>query len=400
MDFRRGVDAREQQLLQLSRLDARHRLLLRDEALFHHVDRDVHRGLAGALGGAGLQHVQLAALDRELEVLHVLVVLLQLPRVALELRVDLRHVALQRADRLGVAHARDDVLALRIGQVVAVQLPCAGDGVAREGDARAGGVAHVAEHHHLHVYRGAEVVRDALEAAVGLGAVGVPRLEHGVDRLAQLLDGVRGELVPRLFLIYGEESGHQQAQVLGLQLGVGLDPRLLLRLLKRVLELVAVDSLHGLPEHLDEAAPGVESEPLVLRQRREALHGLFVQAEVEDCVHHPGHGELGTRTHADQQGVFGVAELLLRLALEDLEVGEHLLPQALREFAARSVVSAAGLGRDGEARRHGHTRTRHLRGARALASEEVAHFGRAFGELVHPFTGLGHGDVIFPWIDG
>ena len=43
-----------------------------------------------ALAGAGLEHVELAALDGELEVLHVAVVLLEHLRVAEELLVDLR----------------------------------------------------------------------------------------------------------------------------------------------------------------------------------------------------------------------------------------------------------------------------------------------------------------------
>ena len=42
-----------------------------DHALLDHVDGDAHRGQAGALAGAGLEHVELAVLDRELHVLHV-----------------------------------------------------------------------------------------------------------------------------------------------------------------------------------------------------------------------------------------------------------------------------------------------------------------------------------------
>jgi hypothetical protein len=47
-------------------------------------------------------------------------VLFELAGIADELRVDLGQPALQRLDRLGVAHARDHVLALRVGEVVAV----------------------------------------------------------------------------------------------------------------------------------------------------------------------------------------------------------------------------------------------------------------------------------------
>ena len=45
-----------------------------DHAFVGHIDRDLERGRGGALAGAGLQHVELVLLDRELDVLHVAVV--------------------------------------------------------------------------------------------------------------------------------------------------------------------------------------------------------------------------------------------------------------------------------------------------------------------------------------
>ena len=71
------IDGRMQQLVERSGIDARDRLLLRDQPFLGHLDRDAQRGLGGALAGARLQHPELAALDGELEVLHVAVVLLQ-----------------------------------------------------------------------------------------------------------------------------------------------------------------------------------------------------------------------------------------------------------------------------------------------------------------------------------
>ena len=47
-------------------------------------------------------------------------------------------------------------------------------------------VVAVAEHHRLHVHRGAEVVADALAHAVGDGAGAVPAPEHRLDGAAQL----------------------------------------------------------------------------------------------------------------------------------------------------------------------------------------------------------------------
>ena len=163
-----------QQLVDLRGLDPLHRLVLRDQLLVDHVDRDFDRRLGGALRGPRLQHPQLALLDGELEVLHIAVVLLQPLGVRFKLFVDIRKLLLQGCDRLWGADPCDHVLALGVRQVIAVEDFLAGVGVAREGDAGAGIVAHVAEDHGLDVDGGAQVVRDLIEVTVVRGPLVVP----------------------------------------------------------------------------------------------------------------------------------------------------------------------------------------------------------------------------------
>jgi hypothetical protein len=85
------------------------------------------------------------------------------------------------------ADAGHHVFALRVHQKFAVEYLLAGAGIAREADAGAGGVAHVAEHHGLHVGGGADVVRNLFHLAV-VGGLGIPpAAEHGVARQRELL---------------------------------------------------------------------------------------------------------------------------------------------------------------------------------------------------------------------
>ena len=193
VDLRLRVDAPVQQLIHLPRFDAQHRLALGDETFANHVDGDLHGRLGGALAAARLEHVERAALDRELHVLHVAVVLLELAGDLFELPVRLGEVGRHRGDRLRRADARDDIFTLRVGEVFAVQLALAGRRVTRECNAGAGVVAHVAEDHRLHVDRGAEVMGDVVVIAVVGRTLVVPRLEHGADRRAQLLHRILGE---------------------------------------------------------------------------------------------------------------------------------------------------------------------------------------------------------------
>ena len=199
-DLALAGELRVQHLVEVLGGDAHQRLVLADlpalvalAGALRHLDGHPQRGRAGALADAGLQHPQLALLDGELGVAHVAVVPLEAVEDVHQLGVDRRELGLQRVEVLGVADAGDDVLALRVDEEVAVRLVLAGGRVAGEADAGAAVVVAVAEHHRLHVDRGAEVVADPLADAVGDRAGAVPAAEHGLDRAAQLLRRVLRE---------------------------------------------------------------------------------------------------------------------------------------------------------------------------------------------------------------
>ncbi len=264
----------------------------------------------------------------------------------------------------------------------------AGGGVAGEGDAGAGVGAEVAEDHRADVDGGAEVVRDALLAAVELGALAVPGLEDRLDGEVHLLARVLREVPAGLLLDDLLEGGDQLLQVGGLEVGVDGDLLGVLGLVEGLLEELAVDAEDRLAEHLDEAAVGVPGEALVAGLPGQALHRLVGEADVQDGVHHAGHGELGAGADGDEQRVVGLAELLAHLLLERVEVRTHLVTQCRRLLAAVEV-DLAGLGGDGEPGRDGEAEVRHLGEVGALAAEEVLEVLVALGEVVNELRYVG-----------
>ena len=124
-----------EQLVELGRIDPRHGLFPLDQPLRGHVDRGLDRGRGRPLRGARLQEVELALLDGELDVLHVAVVVLERAHRLEELVVRLGHALAQLLERLRRAGPGDDVLALRVDEVLAVDALLAGRGVAGEADA-------------------------------------------------------------------------------------------------------------------------------------------------------------------------------------------------------------------------------------------------------------------------
>ncbi len=138
--------------------------------------------LGTALGAARLQHIELAALDGEFEILHVAVVPLELIGDIDELSVDAGREIFEVGDLLRRTDPGDDVFALRVAQILAEQLVLAGVRIARECDAGSRIVAHVPENHRDDANRRSPIVRNLVEAAIIDRALRVPRIEDGFDR--------------------------------------------------------------------------------------------------------------------------------------------------------------------------------------------------------------------------
>ena len=377
------VDHRVEELVELARVDARDGLLLGDQAVSDHLHDDAQRGDGRALAGPRLEEVQGALLDRELDVLHLPVVLLEPRHRVGELAEGLREARLHALDGLGRPDPGDDVLALRVHEELAPHPLLAGRGVASERHARARVVALVAEDHLDDVDRRSQVIRDLVRAAVDLRARRVPGVEDRANRARELLPRVLRERLARALRVDRREAFRQLAQVGGVELDILGDAAFVLQGCELPLEELAVDVVDDVPEHLDEPAVRVEGKALVVGRLGKPLDGVVVQAKVQDRVHHPGHRDRRSRADGHEQRVGRVAETLPRRLLELLDVLLDLLPEAVGQPAAEIHVLAAGLGRHGEAGRDREPDRGHLGQADALAAEQLTAELAAFREVVN-----------------
>ena len=301
-----GVELRVQELVELGGVDAAHGLLTGDEAFLDHLDSDAQSGSGGTLSHAGLEHPELALLDGVLDIAHIAVMILERQEHTLELLtcgLEARG-GLEVGDGLGVADAGDNILALGVDQKVTVELLSAVGRITRKGDAGRRGLALIAKGHSLDVDGGAKVIGNAVLSAVDAGALVHPAAKDGLDSEAQLElrivweDGlaVRDlELGVRSGLdVIGEDALKgldKLLQVLGRKLGIDADAGNQAGLGERVLEQIGVDAHNDIGEHLDKAAIAVPGKTRVLRLGDEALNGVVVETQVEDRIHHAGHGE-------------------------------------------------------------------------------------------------------------
>ena len=387
-----GVELRVEQGVKVARVDHQNGLLLVDHAFIDEVARDLERSLRGALAVAGLEHEELAVLDGELHVLHVVIVVLQRGADLHELVERFGELLLHLGDGHRGADAGHDVFALRVGEELAHELLLAGGGVTRERDAGAGVFVQVAEHHRHDVDGSAPGVGDVVVAAVDVRARVVPGTEHGLDGFVQLGLGVGREVLADLLFVLGLELLGQLLEVGGGQLNVELDALLFLHLVDELLKVLLADFHDDVGEHLDEAAVGVVNKTLKLGVRVALDHGvddLVVQAEIEDGVHHTGHGSAGAGTDGNEHRVLEIAELLAVDLFHLGDVLHDLRHDLVVDLAAVLIVLGARLGGNGEALRNRETDVGHFGKVCAFAAEKLTHGSVAFAEQVNVLVAHG-----------
>ena len=144
-------------------------------------------------GPAHLEDPQARRLDRELHLARVGEMLLQLIEGRQQLLLGVGEAFGEGAQVQGRVGAGDHVLPLGPPQEFAPGRPFAGREITGEGHAASRMLVPVAEHHRLHVDRGAFVVVESGVLAVGDGPGRIPRGEDGAHGRRQLLPWIVGE---------------------------------------------------------------------------------------------------------------------------------------------------------------------------------------------------------------
>ena len=136
----------------------------------------------------------------------------------------------------------------------------------------------------------------------------------------------------------------------------------------------ALGQLHDdVREHLDKAAVRVARKARVAGQLGDRLADDVIHAEVQDGVHHAGHGRARARADRDEQRGLRITQVLAGHLLELVEIVQDLLLDVGINLTAVLIVAGAGLGGDGEALRHRHAEIGHLGKVCALAAQELTH---------------------------
>ncbi len=379
-----GVEDRRQELIQGIGIDAGDGRLLVDQSLFHHLHGDPQGGEGRAFPAAGLEHPEFSPLEGEFDILHIFKVPLQplinLFQLLVGLGEGLLHGKKGRvglaglADRLRGADSGHHILSLSIGQEFAEEDPLSCSRVTGEGNARGALSTHIAEDHGLNIYRGTPVPGDLVELPVGNRPRSIPGFKDRSDGPPELFFRVLGEFFAGLLLYNCFEFRDQVAPVFCRELKVQLHSLLLFSLRDPLLHLVPADSQHHVAVHLDETAVGVVSKTGIAGFLDQPFDRFIIDPQVQDGVHHPGHGDPGAGADGKEQGILRIAEFRPH---DFLHLGQSLLDLFAQSgwiFLFVVVIDVADLGGNGEPGGNRDLQVGHLREVTSFSAKEVAHF--------------------------
>ena len=214
-----------------------------------------------------------------------------------KLIINLRHDFFQLRDRLRGTHTGNHVFALGVHQKLAHQLLLTGSRVAGKRHARAGSIAHITKRHHLYVYSSSPGIRNLILHPVEVGARVVPGTEYRFNGAHQLFFRIAGEISADLGFIFRFKLLGQFLQIFSSQVYVLCDAFFLFHLVDQFFKIFFADFHNHIGIHLNETTIAVPRPSGVAGLSGQHLNNLFVQTEVQNGVHHTGHGSTGAGTH-------------------------------------------------------------------------------------------------------
>ena len=263
-----------------------------------------------------------------------------------ELLEAIRQILFQFGNRLGCTDTCYHVFALGIDQVFAVNTLRTRRRISGKSNAGAGSITHITEYHGLHVDCRAPIARNIIHTAVHDRSLIVPGTENCLDSFHQLFLRLLRELLTFILFIDIFKSGYDFFQIFCCQFRIKFDAFRFLDLVQNSLK-IRLRNLHNdIGKHLYESPVGVISKSGIACLLRKSFYCHIRKTEIQDRIHHTGHGSPRTGTHRNKKRILSIAEFLTLLLLQSCKRFKYLPFDLVRDLPAAVVIISTSLCRN------------------------------------------------------
>ena len=191
----------------------------------------------------------------------------------------------------GQANPRHHILALGVGQVVPLDLRFAGGAISGHGHAGGAVISHISKNHGDNADRGSQIMGDPGGVPIINGPFPVPAPKDRFRAEPQLIIRIirerkAGAALKNFFKLIGHFP-----PVFGQKLGIGLHAFFCPDLCDDIFKIIVIHSHDHASKHLNESAVRVVNKPGISSQLNHAPNRLVIESDVQNRVHHAGHGK-------------------------------------------------------------------------------------------------------------
>ena len=377
------VESRVQDLIQLFRIHFHQSFFFCQQTFVYHFYCDTQSSVSCSLTVSCLQEVQFAFFNCEFHILHVFVVVFQFICDFHKLCIYFRHIFCQFGDGLRSTNAGYNVFTLCVNQVFTQHSFFTSCRVSCESNTCTGCITHVTEYHHLYVNSGTPAVRDVVHSSVNECTRVIPAAEYSHSSFKQLFLRILREFFALVIQIDLFEHFSNFLQVFCGQVCVVFCANLFFIFIQFSFEFGFGNADNNVSEHHDKSSVRVISKSGVASFSCQTFYGNIVQTQVQDCVHHTGHGCSCAGTNGNQQGIFGIAQFFpcdfFQFAQSHFDLCDHFVSQLFAAF----VVLCAGFSCDCETLGDRQTQDCHFCQVCAFTAQQVTHGSITFAEHVN-----------------
>ena len=379
------VECRVQQLIQLFGFYSHQCFVCCDQTLFYHFNGDSQSSVSCSLTVSCLQEEQFTFFDSKFHILHIFIVIFQFISNFHELVIYAGHIFCQFCDGVRCTYTSYYVFALCIYQVFTQHCFFASCSVSCKGYASTGCITHVTEYHHLNVYCCTPAVRDVVHSSVNECTRVIPAAEYCHCCFQQLFFRILREFFALVIQIDLFEDGCYFFQVFCSQICVVFCTNFFFIFIQSSFEFGFGYADNYVCEHHDKSSVGVVSESGVVCFLSQTFNRNIVQTQIQNSIHHTGHGCSCTGTYGNQQGIFGITQFFASQFFQITQSHFDLCDHFVCQFFAAFVVFCTSFCGDCEAVGNGQTQICHFSQVCTFAAKQVFHGSVTFAEHINVF---------------
>ena len=289
----------------------------------------------------------------------------------------------QRINRQRRPNPSNNILTLRIHQVLTIKLILTRRRIPRKTNTSPRTLTLIPENHRLHINSSPNKPVNIIHPPISNRPIIIPRTKNSVDSHIQLLPRIIRKHPTRLLLNNSLITLNNFLQIFNTQITIQTNTLLFLNRFQNTLKRMMRNIHNNIPKHLNKSPIRIINKSLIalhrgyLRRRphlrNHSLNTLIIQTQIQNSIHHPRQTNSRTTPNRNQQRITNITQPLTALFFKLPQLLTNLLLNLFRQLLIILIKRITSFSRNRKPLRNRQTNRSHLSKIRTLPTKDILH---------------------------